>query len=218
MTIPRTMTLALACVLGASGCTTGQGDQAVGLTGPTSQAQILEAYAQSYKQETDKQYDASEQSIRTLAEQGDEFAQLRQAWLAYNAGNYRLSIARYSAVVARNPSLVEARLGLMLPLMAQSRWREAAAQANVVLAQHPGQYIAHLRLLRCEEAMKQWDVVVAHADQLAPLYPSDPEVLLAKARALAARRQIADARTVYATVLTRAPENEEAQLYLRTHP
>jgi tetratricopeptide (TPR) repeat protein len=220
MTIRATMVLGLVCAVGATGCTSPEyrTQAVVAEPGAISQAQILDAYAQSYKLETDKQFDASEQSIRPMADRGDEYALLRQAWLAYQAGNYKLSEARYSAIVGRNPSLVEARLGLMLPLMAQSRWKDAAAQAREVLAQNPGQYIAHVRLLRCEEAMKQWDVVEAHADQMAALYLSDSDILIAKARARAARRQVAAARDAYATVLTRTPDNEEAQLYLRAHP
>jgi tetratricopeptide (TPR) repeat protein len=218
MTIRKTMALALVCGLGATACTTLERTQTVQTEpGAITQEQIVEAYSQSYKLETDKQFDASEQSIRPLADRGDEFAQLRHAWLAYQAGNYKLSAARYTALLNRNPGLIEARLGLMLPLMAQSRWQEAATQARSVLAQYPGQYVANVRLLRCEEAMKQWDVVDAHASELATMFPSDADILIAKARARAAKRRVVEARDAYAVVLTRNPNNEEAQLYLKAN-
>jgi tetratricopeptide (TPR) repeat protein len=219
MTIRRTLALAMVCALGVTGCATRDRTEAV-MADPASlsQSQVIDAYSQSYKLEAEKQFDAAEQSIRPLADRGDEFAQMRHAWLAYASGNYKLSVARYMALINRNPGLAEARLGLMLPLMAQSRWQDAATQAHLVLNQHPGQYVAHVRLLRCEEAMKQWGVVEVHADQLAALYPSDADILIAKARAQAARRQISGARDAYAVVLTRNPNNEEAQLYMKAHP
>jgi len=219
MTNRTTMMLALVCAVSAAGCAAREQSQAAA-TEPAaiSQTQMLQAYAQSYRLEKDSQFDASEQSIRMLADRGDDFAQLRQAWLAYQLGDYKLATARYSTIVTRYPNLVEARLGLMLPLMAQKRWQDAAVQARAVLSQYPGQYIAHLRLLRCEEAMQQWDVVDAHATEMIALYPSDPDILIAKARARAGRRQVNEARDAYAVVLTRKPDDEEAQLYLKAHP
>jgi tetratricopeptide (TPR) repeat protein len=190
--------------------------QAAGPTVDLSSAQ--DAFAQSLRYETDKQYAAAEEIIRPLADGGDEFAQLRLAWLAYQSGNYKLSAARYQRLVERRPAMVDARLGLMLPLMAQFRWREAAAQAQAVLSAHPGQYIAHIRLLACEEALKQWDVADSHAEELAALYPSDTDVQILAARAKAGRRNAAEARRAYTNVLLRSPSNQEAQLYLKAHP
>jgi len=187
--------------------------------GPTmSMPSVQDSFAQSLKYETDKQYAAAEEIIRPLADGGDEYAQLRLAWLAYQSGDYKLSAARYQRLVERRPTMVDARLGFTLPLMAQLRWREAAAQAQAVLAVHSGQYMAHIRLLACEEALKQWDVADSHARELAALYPSDADVLILAARAKAGRRDAAEARQAYMNVLLRSPSNQEAQIYLKAHP
>ena len=44
------------------------------------------------------------------------------------------------------------------------------------------------------------------------MFPSDADILIATARARAAKRRVAEARDAYAVVLTRNPNNEEAQL------
>jgi tetratricopeptide (TPR) repeat protein len=180
--------------------------------------ETIAAFTESYRLEGEKQFAASQQSIQAFARQGDSFALMREAWLAYQMGNYRLSAARYEALLASQPDLVEARLGLMLPLMAQRRWQDAAAQARLVLARYPGQYTAEVRLLRCLEAMKQWDAVEQQASRLAAIYPSEADILIGLARARAGKRQVAAARDAYAVVLTRNPQNEEAQLYLKANP
>jgi tetratricopeptide (TPR) repeat protein len=214
----------LAGTLLVSACESGDRVQAVtspevqGAGPPMESVPAQDAFVQSYKYEEEKQYAAAAEIIRPLADGGDEFAQLRLAWLAYQAADYKVAIARYKSLVERRPGMVDARLGLMLPLMAQRRWGEAAAQAQSVLAEHPGQYTAHIRLLACEQALRQWDVAESHAAQLTALYPSDVDVAILAARNKAARRKGAEARQAYANVLLRSPSNQEAQLYLRTKP
>jgi tetratricopeptide (TPR) repeat protein len=172
--------------------------------------QVAEAFASSYKLEARKQYVDAAKPLEALANKGNEFAQLRLAWLAYLQGKYDDSERIYAAVIERRPSSLEPRLGRMLPLMAAKRWDDAIAEGQAALTQSAWDYTAHVRLLACEEALGRWEVVETHAANLAAAFPSDATALIYLARAKAHKGDKVAARETYDQVLVRAPANAEA--------
>ena len=78
--------------------------------------QVAEAFASSYKLEARKHYAEAAKPMEALANKGNDFAQLRLAWLAYLQGKYDDSERIYAAVIERKPTALEPRLGRMLPL------------------------------------------------------------------------------------------------------
>ncbi|MDX1810375.1 MAG: tetratricopeptide repeat protein [Gammaproteobacteria bacterium] len=143
-----------------------------------------------------------------------EFAMLRIAWLNYLAKNYNESTAYYQNALALNANSIDARLGLMLPLMAQSRWREASFHGEQVLATAPWQYYAHVRLLACEAAQAQWEKVEKHALQVSAHYPTDADSLVFLARAQAKLNKSSEAKATYRKVLQMFPDHLEALKFL----
>src|SRR5436190_14238399 len=182
----------------------------------SSFAQSETAYVASYRLEVERRFEAAAASLQLLADSGDDFARMRMAWLAYQAGNYSSAVGGYLQVLQRNPSAIEARQGLLLPLMAQERWQDAAAQAQIILAQSPWDYTAHVRLMVCEEALKQWETLEAHAAAVSKAYPSDAAALVYLARARLWRKNATGAREAYAMVLARSPAHQEALAYLKS--
>jgi tetratricopeptide (TPR) repeat protein len=180
-------------------------------------AQNEALFAASYKLESEKRYDAAAQEIASLADSGNEFARLRLGWLAYLGGRYNESIAHYSRVLQANPNSVDGRLGLTLPLLAQQRWQDAAAQARQVLQLSPWDYTAHVRLMVAEEGLKQWAILENHARDVARVYAADATSLVYLARARAWQRNVAGAREAYGKVLERYPTHEEARTFLKAN-
>jgi tetratricopeptide (TPR) repeat protein len=176
------------------------------------------AFATSYKLEAEKRYEAAAQSIQQLAESGHEFAALRLGWLAYLQGNYNASISHYNRLLQTAPGAIEARLALMLPLMAQERWQDAAMQAQIALRQAPFHHTASVRLLLCQQALKQWDAMEAQAGTLARAYPSDADALVFLARARAGQNNPKGAKEAYGQLLERLPGHAEALAYIRSAP
>jgi hypothetical protein len=174
-----------------------------------------DVFAASYKLEAKKQYGDAAKSMEPLAAKGNEFAQLRVAWLAYLQGKYDISEKAYAVVIERKPQAIEARLGRMLPLMAAKRWDDAIAEGNAVLALSAWDYAAHVRILACEEALGQWDGLEKHAIQLVAVFPSDATALVYLARARANKGDTTAAKEAYDQVLERAPSNAEAQAQLK---
>ncbi|HTR85901.1 MAG TPA: tetratricopeptide repeat protein [Reyranella sp.] len=178
-------------------------------------AQNQGAFSTSYTLEYEQQYARAQQPIKGLADAGNEFARLRLGWLAYLAGNYNESITHYNAVLQANPTSIDGRLGLTLPLLAQKRWQDAAAQARQVLAQSPWDYYAHARLMVCEEGLKDWPTLEQHALAATRVWGSDANAFVYLARARIALGNLAGAKQAYGQVLERLPQHAEALAFMR---
>ncbi len=173
-------------------------------------------WSDSYRLEAEARYGAAAALFDPLVKHQptDEFALLRRAWLHYLGGNYNQSQSDYRRALQLNPQSLDARIGLCLPLLAQSRWKETAIAANEALEVAPWNYYAHLRLLVAEEGLKQWQTLLEHAETLHRRYPSDATALVYQARAhlwLGNRKAAAES---YRQVLQRIPGHIEASQYL----
>ena len=175
-----------------------------------------DAWGRSFTLEANGQYEAAARSLEPILqrEPNSEFAHLRSGWLYYLAGKYSTSIKYYQTASKLNKQSLDARLGLMLPLMAQERWREAAQLAESVIAESPLNYYAHLRLMVCEEGLKNWSQLRDHAQMISRYYPSDPGFQVYIARAYLNLNEPDKARGAYQRVLERYPGHIEASLYL----
>lgn len=173
-------------------------------------------WARSYRLESNRQYVEAAKAIEIYLKQTPDnlFAELRSGWLYYLAGNYSRSIKHYQTALQLNSTSIEAPLGLTLPLLAQGRWREAAAQANKVIAVSKWNYYAHIRLMACEEGLKMWDDLLKHAREVQKRYPSDATVLVYLARAYKNTGESTKAKQIYEEVLTRVPGHIESSQFV----
>lgn len=188
----------------------------VGLSLPLHAWSAMDPWAESYRLEALTQYEAAARSIEGLIKNNprNEFAILRHGWLNYLRGAHNDAIRDYQKALDLNPNSLEARLGLMLPLVAQQRWREVASHANKVLAVAPWNYYAHVRLMISEEGERKWDTLAKHAQKVSRRYPSDATVLVYLARANNWLKNDSEARRAYEKVLERVPGHIEATQYL----
>ncbi len=177
-------------------------------------------WSESYRYEAQGDYASAILALDPILERDSthEFAVLRTAWLKYLLGDYNAASRDYERAIDLNEESIEARLGLTLPLLAQRRWREAAAAARAVLAEAPWNYYAHVRLMAAEEGQLQWRTLASHAESVALRYPGDATVLVYLARAQARQGNADAARAAYARVLERIPAHEEALAFVGQTP
>lgn len=176
-------------------------------------------WQQSYESEAAGDYAGAMRALEPMLESqpGNEFVILRTAWLKYLNGDYNASLRDYRRALELNEQSLDAMLGITLPLLAQRRWREAAAQAQQALTVAPFNYYAHVRLMVAEEGLQQWRTLADHAADMTMRYPSDATFFVYLARARAWQGNVAAARAAYDHVLERAPGHEEAAAYLRNN-
>ena len=176
-----------------------------------------ELWSESYHLEATGQYQAAAKALGPILEKfpRHEFAHLRIGWLNYLQGNHNASVDEYKAAMNMNPKSLDARLGVILPLLAQQRWREAALYSRQVLEFDPWNYYAHIRLMICEDAESQWEALEKHASEAAMRYPADATMQVYLARAYARLNKDTQARVIYEQVLERIPRHLEAVQYLQ---
>jgi tetratricopeptide (TPR) repeat protein len=169
-------------------------------------------WAMSYQLEAEGDYAGAAEALESIfeTEPDHEFAILRRGWLEYLGEAYNDSIRDYRRALEINPDSLEAALGMVLPLLAQRRWREAAATTEQVLLVAPWNYYAHIRLMVAEEGLLRWQALADHATAASARFPSDATILVYLARAEIALGNRDAAETAYRKVLERFPEHEEA--------
>lgn len=188
---------------------------ALTLFAAAAQAQ-QEPWAESYRLEAIGKYGDAQTLIEPIAarQPPHELALMRVGWLLYLQGRHAESAKQYRRAADANPRSIEARLGMMLPLMAQSQWQEAERVGREVLAISPWDFTAHLRLMICEESTSRWNDLAKHAAEVSARYPVDVNALVFWARAESALSNRQKAQTLYRQVLERIPGHAEALRYM----
>jgi tetratricopeptide (TPR) repeat protein len=176
----------------------------------------MDPWAESYRLEALSQYDNAAKVMSSIIKNNpnNNFAVSRRGWLNYLRGAHNESIRDYQKALDINPKSLDARLGLLLPFLAQQRWREVSSNANKALKIAPWNYYAHVRLMISEEGEKKWDTLAKHAGTVSQRYPSDATVLVYLARANDWMKKNKEARRAYEKVLERVPGHIEAAQYL----
>jgi hypothetical protein len=133
---------------------------------------------------------------------------LRLGWQEYLKGDNTTSLAHYRAALVAQPRSLEAKLGLILPLLADKQFPAAEALAREVLRENKTHYLAHLRLaiaLRLQNKLRAADSALARALEL---YPSDTGLLYERGLVKRAQNQFAAARYYLGQAELLDPDND----------
>ncbi len=139
---------------------------------------------------------------------------LRLGWLHYLATNHVAAIQHYRAAIALAPQSLEARLGLLEPLLAHAQFADAEATARALLDQHPRNLPAILRravALRRQGKLRAAHSVLFHA---LPHFPSDSALLTELGLVAAEQKNLPAARGYFNEAATVNPDNDTAFAYL----
>jgi tetratricopeptide (TPR) repeat protein len=153
----------------------------LGQATPTDISPKLEsAFAKSIAYEKQQQ---NADAIKALTEltgpdQSSYYTQLRLGWLNYSSAKYTEAETAYKAALQALPKATEAKLGLVLVLLAQLRFADAETLSKEVLAQDPGNYYANLRLAYALRNQLKFDQAETVNKLLLERYPTDVSVLL----------------------------------------
>jgi len=174
--------------------------------GPTGDPAVFQ---ESYDYEAIGRLEESLTALDRLSEakRGGYVAVLRRAWLLHKLGRNPQSIEVYQKAVELDAKAIEARLGLLLPLMAERRWPEAEKAAREVLKADSGNYLATLRLAFVQYNQKRYAESRTLYRKLAEIYPSDVEVRAGLGWAWLKLGKMGEAASTFREVLDFAPKN-----------
>jgi tetratricopeptide (TPR) repeat protein len=175
-----------------------------GTAGETQRA----AFYQSYKLEREGRYAEAITSLTALPK--EYLVSYRLGWLHYLKTDYAAAGMHYQAAIKLTPTSIEAKLGYLLPLLAQRRFSEVERVATQILALDGNHYLASLRLAYALRMQQKYAPAGAVLARLLRLYPTDVSVLVEQGLTLTARHQPQAARQLFETVLTLDPTNATA--------
>ncbi len=136
--------------------------------------------------------------------------ELRRGWLLYLAGDHGEAIEAYRAAVHLEPEALEPRLGLLLPLLADRRWVDAASAADGALALDEDNAIALGRLAWAQYNLGRYaEAEAAYALALAD-FPSDVDLRAGLGWCLLRQGRLDDAERAFEAVLVVAPQHAGA--------
>ncbi len=105
-------------------------------------------------------------------------ANYRAAWLYYYKGNYAKSVVYYENAAEIQPDSLEAKLGLLLPLMAEKKWTRAQSLAEKLYAQAPYNYYAGSRLAYIYYSHGKYDLAAGQYKKVLKAFPSETDMTL----------------------------------------
>jgi len=181
---------------------------------PSAAARVWKA---SFLAEGAGQFQAALDALGELpASQRDGYlASFRRGWLLYRLSRHAESVAAYKAAAMAEPASIEARLGLLLPLMALTRWNDVAALAEDVLKRDPENYLALSRLAFAKFSSEHFPEAEVLYRRLVQQYPSDVEMRAALGWVVFRMGKQKEAVALFKQVLELSAEHASATAGLR---
>lgn len=180
-------------------------------------AEIRDAYYKSYNYEKIQNYS---DAINVLMPVYNEFpntytVNLRLGWLYYLNTNYANAINHYDRSIKISPYSLEAKLGRLLPLLAQHRYGEVEKEAFQILNVDYYNYYGNLRLAYALRMQQKFDVAVKITQKMLAIYPIDVQFLTEFALGKIGLGETDEAMAVFSNILILDPENVTAKSYLQ---
>lgn len=140
---------------------------------------IMQAYHKSFDYEKTQNYDdAISVLLPILKDYPNGFTvNLRLGWLYYLNGNFANSLRHYEKAITVSPYALDAKVGHLLPLMAQQKFEEVENEAFQILNTDYYNYYANLRLLYALRMQEKWDVAEKVVIKMLTVYPIDTAFL-----------------------------------------
>jgi len=178
---------------------------------------ISQTYQRSYDEEGKGNYTEAIFILMQLErlEEKSYLFHLRLGWLNYLANKFPDSANAYQKAGRLNKDSIEARLGLMLPLMAQGRWAEAEKTGKEILLLDRASYLANSRLAYIYYNMKSFKEAETYYRKVLQGYPGDVEMQAGLAWSLLKQDKKEEAEKVFSEILKIAPNHVTANVGIK---
>jgi tetratricopeptide (TPR) repeat protein len=183
------------------------------LTISTTWGETISAiYQQSYEEEARGKYQEAIFVLMQASQAGDNsyLYHLRLGWLQYLATKYPDSVNSYRKAGLLSKDSIEAKLGLMLPLIAQGKWSDAEKVGREILSLDKLSYLANSRLAYIYYNLKQYKDAEAYYRNVLLYYPGDIEMKTGLAWSLLKQDKKEVAEKVFSEILRYVPNHISA--------
>ncbi len=179
---------------------------------------IPRIYQQSYNEEASGNFGEAILVLGRAERAGDNsyLLHLRMGWLQYLAGKYPESANSYRKAIVIDRNSLEAKLGLMLPLMAQGKWADAEKVGEEIVVVDKLSYLGNSRLAFIYYNLKLYKDAEAYYRKVLTYYPGDVEMMAGLGWSLLKQGKNEAAEKTFAEVLHYAPDHVSANAAMRT--
>jgi tetratricopeptide (TPR) repeat protein len=170
-----------------------------------------QAWQRSYELEALGSYDDALTSLYAVptAQRGYTW-ELRRGWLLYLDAEHDAAVQAYQQAVRLEPTAVEPRLGLLLPLLADLRWVDAVTAAHGVLALDADNALAMGRLAWAQYNLGRYDEALDSYQLALASFPSDVDLRSGLGWCELQLGRSDGARRAFEAVLAIAPQHASA--------
>ncbi len=172
------------------------------------------AFSKSYSFEYETQYAKAITALTDLHTDSYQ-VDLRLGWLYYLSKDYVKAELYYRKAVALEPSSIEARFGLVLPISAVGNWNNVLAVYLEIVKLDPNNAIANYRLASIYNTRKDYANATTYVSKVLKLYPFDYDSNLLYAKITLAQGKNADAKKHFTKALEYNPQSEEAKAAIK---
>jgi tetratricopeptide (TPR) repeat protein len=177
-----------------------------------ARADTPDLYRQSYALEVRGDYAGALGRMRDIqkAAGASYFVSLRTGWLAYLAGDYETSEAKYREAIASKPDALEAKIGLTLVLYVAQRWKGLETACKQVLAEDAKQPTVRARLAASYYNTGNYPDAAALYRKLVDAFPGELDYQTGLGWALFRMGKREEGQKLFRAVLAVSPDNLNA--------
>lgn len=172
------------------------------------------AFSKSYAFEYETQYSKAINSLTELHSDSYQI-NLRLGWLYYLSKDYVRSEQCYRKAVSAEPSSIEARFGLVLPISTVGNWNSVLLVYLEIVKLDPNNSIANYRLASIYNTRKDYLNATTFVSRVLKLYPFDYDSNLLFGKILMAQAKNPEAKLHFSKALEYNPQSEEAKTALK---
>jgi len=172
------------------------------------------AFSKSYSFEYETQYAKAISALTDLHLESYQI-NLRLGWLYYLSRDYVKAEQYYRKAVTVEPSSIEARFGLVLPLSAVGNWNSVLASYLEIIKLDPNNSTANYRIASIYYTRKDYANAKTYVAKVLKFYPFDYDSNLLTGKILMAQAKNADAKKYFTKALEYNPQSEEAKTAIK---
>ena len=171
---------------------------------------ITVAYTSSYEKEYKKDYTGAMVPLKEIFDSKSYELNLRLGWLAYEAGQYKESMAYYQTCTELMPYSIEAKLGMAYPAYALGNTSKVISQYENILVIDPDNSTANYKLGMIFYEKKDYASASKYFEKMVNLYPFTYDSLLMYAWTNYQLGKTREAKVLFTKVLWLYPTDKSA--------
>lgn len=175
------------------------------------QEDLQEIFRQSYQLESEGEYFAALNVMKTVYDEDVYEINLRLGWLAYLSGHLNESVSYYNRAIQLKSFSIEPKLGITYPLSSMGNWDALVAQYKDILGIAPANTTALYNLGLIYYNRRDYELAEQNFKKLVNLFPFDYDGLLMLGWSSFQMKKYREAQVLFQKALLNDPSSESAK-------